>query len=375
LQLLAGYPTKQINKNRGEEMKIYQMGVKLLAAGVLFAGLAAPAAAKQVLTYTDGSSNRGARAEAVIWFADELSKRTNGELTMEMHWGGSLLKAKAAAKGVGAGAADMGFLIGLYNPKLQHAYTLGDYPTDYSDPWVLTRAMQELVLTNKDMKKEFDALNLKHIVNMTSTEIQLVCKDTVVKNLEDIKGKKVRGIGVYGKVFKDLGASPVRVSVYKAYQALDTGLIDCTQTYSYAIESFKMYEVAKEVTVLNWGALMALSVSMNKNTWEDLSDEHKKIIEKLSIDMIDHYTKTISSENAKALSNLKNGIDGIKSNVNVLPDAERNKLIAASASYLEDWKAKSKDLGIDGEQLIRDYQTLLRKYDEERKTRGYPWER
>lgn len=356
-------------------MKYYQLGIKLLATSVLCAGLAFPAAAMKVLIYTDGSSNRGARAEAVIWFADELKKRTNDELSMEMHWGGTLLKAKAAAKGVGAGAADMGFLIGLYNPKLQHAYTLGDYPTDYSDPWVLTRAMQELVATNADMKKEFEALNLQHIVNMTSTEIQLVCKGDAVTSVEDIKGKKVRGIGVYGKVFKDLGATPVSVSVYKAYQALDSGLIDCSQIYSYAIPSFKIHEVANEVTIMNWGALMALSISMNKDTWADLSADHKKIIETLSIDMIDRYTKTISSENNKALSDLENGIDGIKSNVHIMAEGERQKLIAASAPYLDDWKAKSKEMGIDGDRLISEHEALLSKYEEERKSRGYPWTR
>ncbi len=356
-------------------MKFHQLGMRIIATVFLCLGLASPALANKVLIYTDASSNRGARAEAVIWFADELKARTNGELSMDLHWGGSLLKAKAAAKGVGAGAADMGFLIGLYNPKLQHAYTLGDYPTDYSDPWVLTRAMQELVTTNEDMKKEFDALNLKHIVNMTTTEIQLVCKNMAIKTVEDIKGKKVRGIGVYGKVFKDLGAIPVSISVYKAYQALDSGLIDCTQIYSYAIPSFKLQEVANEVTILNWGALTALSVSMNKDVWESLSAEHKEIIEKLSIDMIDRYTRTISDENKTALKDLEAGIDGIKSNVSTLAETERQKLISASAPYLDDWKAKSKELGVDGDRLISEFQTLLLKYDEERKTRGYPWTR
>ena len=75
------------------------------------------------------------------------------------------------------------------------------------------------------------------------------------------------------------------------------------------------------------------------------------------------------------MSDLESGIDGIKSNVQVMAEDERQKLISASAPYLDDWKAKSKELGMDGDRLISDFQSLLRKYEEERKTRGYPWTR
>ena len=116
----------------------------VLAAGLLTLGLSAPVQAAQTLTYSDNSPNRGTRAEVTNWFAEELGKRTNGELKIEFHWGGALLKAKAAAKGIGAGAADMGTIIGVYNPKLHPAYLLTDLPTEYSDHWVGTRAVYEM---------------------------------------------------------------------------------------------------------------------------------------------------------------------------------------------------------------------------------------
>jgi len=348
---------------------------KLVVAGVASVMFAAPALAGQVLTFSDGSPNRGARATASNWFAAELDKRTNGELKIEFHWGGALLKAKAATKGVGAGAADMGAIIGVYNPKLHPGYLLSDLPTDFSDPWVGTRAIYELATTNKSLIAEFSKLNLHYVTNFTTTEIQVICKGKAVKTIDDIKGIKVRGVGVYGKVFKDLGATPVRISAYKAYQGLDTGLINCSQVYTYFVPAVKMQEVAKELTLLNWGALMGLTYAMNKDTWDALSDDHKKIVTQLGSDFIDKYAQIITDGNTKALADLKAGIDGHKVNVHEFSADDRAKLVAAAQPYVDSWKEKATAAGIDADAFRNEYLGLLKKYDDEFKAKGYPWKR
>jgi TRAP-type C4-dicarboxylate transport system substrate-binding protein len=352
-------------------MTILKTGGKFFAAGLVTVALAVTAQAK-TLTFTDGSPNRGGRAIATNWLADELSKRTNGELKIEFHWGGALLKAKAATKGIGAGAADMGAIIGVYNPKLHVGYLMTDLPTKYSDPWVASRAVYELATTNKALIAEFDKLNLHYVTNFTTTEIQLICKGDAVKTIDDIKGIKVRGVGLYGKVFKDLGATPVRISAYKAYQGLDTGLINCSQTYSYFIPAVKMHEVAKEVTILNWGALNALTYAMNKDTWNALSDKNKKIVTQLGSDFIDKYVEVITIENDKALKDLA----ADKSiTIHKFSAGDRQKLLDASEPYLADWKKKATAAGIDADAFHANYLSIQAKYDAERMSKGYPWKR
>jgi TRAP-type transport system periplasmic protein len=353
-------------------MKLLATGGKFLAAGLISMALAAPAMAGKTLTFSDNSPNRGTRADATNWFAEELSRRTNGELKIEMHWGGALLKAKAAAKGVGAGAADMGTIIGVYNPKFHTAYSLTDLPTQYSDHWVGTRAVYELASTNKDLIAEFDKLNLHYVTNFTTTQIQLICKGKPVKTMADIKGIKVRGVGVYGKVFKDLGATPVRISAYKAYQGLDTGLINCSQVYAYFIPATKMQEVAKEVTVLDWGALMGLAYAMNKDAWNALSPEHQKVVTQLGSDFIDKYAEEIAKGNDKAMADLAK-TPGVS--IHEFSDADKAALVAAAGTYLEEWKGKMKAGGMDAKAYRSNYLSLLKKYDDERKAKGYPWKR
>lgn len=314
----------------------------------------------------------GARAEATNWFAEELAKRTDGEIQIEFHWGGALLKAKAATSGIGDGAADMGFIIGVYNPSMHPGYLLADLPTQYSDPWASTRALYELSTTNDVVKAEWDKLNLHFVANITTGPIQLVCKDKAVSSVDDLSGVKMRGISVYGKVAKDLGSIPVKMTAYDTYQGLDTGLIDCTMFYSYAIPAFKLNEVATDVTMLDWGALMALGIVMNKDAYEAMSPEHQAILDDLGSELVDVYAQKITEANDQAIADLK--AEG-KITFNEFPEEQKAQLLAASQGYLGDWKSKATEAGIDGDALVADYTAMLQKWDAERAAKGYPWTR
>jgi hypothetical protein len=50
-------------------------------------------------------------------------------------------------------------------------------------------------------------------------------------------------------------------------------------------------------------------------------------------------------------------------------------LLAASKKYAHEWVEKVTEDGLDGEQIWADYQAILIKYENERDTQGYPWER
>lgn len=53
---------------------------------------AGDAAADVVFRYAEGGPNRGTRAEAVQYFADEVERISEGEMRVDIHWGGALLK-------------------------------------------------------------------------------------------------------------------------------------------------------------------------------------------------------------------------------------------------------------------------------------------
>lgn len=344
------------------------------AAAVFASAIATVAMAETVIIYTDESPNAGGRAVATKWLFDEIEKRTGGEVRVDAHWGGALMKNAAVPEGVGSGAADMGVVIAFYNPSLNHTLTLGDIPTEY-DIWVSARALYDVATTHPDMQKEYDKLNLKFLANLTSGPIQLVCKDTEISSIADMKGKKIRGTSLYGKIAESLGAINVSMAVYDVYQALDTGIIDCTMNYNYAVRAMKHDEIATSLTLLNWGTLGGLAYVMNKDTYESLSEENRKIIDELSSEFVDFYVKSIMEADAKAIEDIKANAGGSNVKLIEFPADEKAQLLKASESYYDSWREEANRQGYDGAGLLAAYREALKKYGAERQAKGLPWER
>ncbi len=112
----------------------------IVCAGLLMVGQASA----ELLRYSDYGPNRGTRAEALEWFADEINARSGGELEIEFHWGGSLLGMRATLEGLSSGVADAGTVIGFAHPQELQAYNIGDLPVQNSDVWVGLRALYDL---------------------------------------------------------------------------------------------------------------------------------------------------------------------------------------------------------------------------------------
>lgn len=328
----------------------------------------------KTLRYAEFGPNRGTRAQALNWFADEVKKRSDGSLEIEFHWGKSLLGTKAVLGGVKDGVADIGSVIGFFTPKKLRGYNIGDLPVDNSDEWVGMRALYELATTNEEMAKEFDKNGIVYVTNYTTGPIQLICSKPVT-SLGDLNGTKTRGSGPYGKALADMGAVVQRMGQSKVYQALDSGLVQCNQNYYYSMKAYKQYEVAPHVVELNWGQNMAFGIMMNKASFAALSDAEKNVINSVGSDFIDHLAKLMIEGKSKNKDEMVAGIDGKAIKVVSLPDAERSKLLAAGKKYVDAWVSEATADGYDGKSLLSTYEASIAKFSSEKASKGYPWTR
>jgi len=254
------------------------------------------------------------------------------------------------------------------------AYTIADLPVLGADSWVVMRATHELMSTEPSITAQLASQNLVYIGSYSTSAVQLICKGDPVETVEDIKGKKIRGIGVYGKVFKELGANLVSMSYYEAYQALDTGLLDCTQGYSYSTRTLKHYEVADNLTLINWGQVGALGMFMNKEAFDRLSADSQQAILDVGSDVADYYGQVLETANESALEAMQAGIDGRKLSVITLDEEQREVLVSKGKSYIDDWVEAANQAGLDGEALLERMQAIVAKYQQQLDESGYPWE-
>jgi len=348
----------------------------IMSGTVLTLIIVSTASADMVLRFAEGSPNRGSRAEAVEHFIEDISKLSDGKLEVDMHWAGALLDYKTVADGVSSGTADMGTMLAAYNPQKLKALTIGDVPLGASDPWVGTRAMFELMTTNEALQELLARQDLVYITGYSSTGVQFECGGgKSIRTLADIKGKRIRAIANYAKVLDDLGASLVNVTAGDFYLALDTGLVDCSASYLYTMRALKTFEVIDNVTLVDWGQINGFATMMNLYTWDDLSKEEQAIIRHAGSNSIDYASKLQIEEMVEVLEGLRTGSIGKKIPVYEMAPEERAKLEKAAEKYAHSWIDNINKDGLDGEKIWDEYQALLSKYENERDTLGYPWER
>lgn len=332
---------------------------------------AATVSAETTLILGEAGPNRGARAEALQYFVDQVTERTGGEVKIDVQWGGALFKANAAAKSIADGVADLGTIIAVYFPQEMVGYGIADLPLLNADAWVGMRATDELMRNSDAIAETLAAQNLVYLGTFTTSAVNIACKDAAIRSVDDISGLKVRGVGAYGDTFRDFGANMVAMPIYDAYQGLDTGLLDCSQGYSYAVAALKQQEVMTSYTLLDWGQVGALGIFMNKDAYDALDADTQAALKDAGLAMADKLGELITADNEAAIQTMKDvGVEVIE-----LPAEERDKLVEKGAAYVDEWVERANAAGLDGAALLEEYRALLKKYAEERDSQGYPWMR
>ncbi len=338
--------------------------------------LSAVVSAETTLRFAEGGPNRGTRAQALEHFVSDARELSGGELDFDIHWGGALLDYKTVPAGVSVGTADLGSVLAVYSPTKLKALAIGDIPHQSADPWVGMRSMYELMTTNDDLQRMLAEENLLYLTGFSSSGVQFECAgDNRIETVKDISGKKIRAVAIYSKVLKDLGADIVSVTAGEIYQGLDTGLVDCSASYLYTIRALKTFEVIDHVSLANWGQIAGFAMMINRDVWDDLSENQQRALKQAGSKSIDYFARLQVEEMTLVEDGLTSGDIGRKVPVMTMAHSERQKLIDGSAKYVQDWIGTMNRSGVNGEVIWDEYMTLVAKYETEKNTLGYPWER
>ena len=254
----------------------------VMAAFVCATGVAVPndAEAKIILKVPTQSARPGTpRADYLVRFQKAVAERTKGEIEVQIYWANSLVHAKEALEAVQLGTADMADLaVGYFSDKIRLLQVAG-LPFSVSDPVKAWQGTERVLKQIPEASAELTKFGHK-VVGMTATaSYQLVAHDPI-RNLADLKGKKVGTFGrIAPKAIKAGGGIPVSTTGGEMYEALQRKTIDARILSFEAAQRFKTYEVAKYMSKIEMGCIAGVSMfTINKRKWDSLSKEHQKII-------------------------------------------------------------------------------------------------
>ncbi|MBO4317381.1 MAG: TRAP transporter substrate-binding protein DctP [Mailhella sp.] len=211
-------------------------------------------------------------------FAKEVGELSKGSLKVNVFGVGSLVPALQEADAVKAGNLDIGQCALTHPKETPYAYLLSMIP-DMCDTIADTAVFPQIVYDSvPELKKEYDSIGvpLGWIVYVP----QVICATNgLIKTPADMKGKRILVTAPNQSLLVEAwGGTPVMVALSDVYIGLQRGMGEAYMSGSAWCKGSKIYEVAKYITQVGYPNTNVMPLAMNKELFDDLSDEQRKII-------------------------------------------------------------------------------------------------
>jgi TRAP-type C4-dicarboxylate transport system substrate-binding protein len=227
---------------------------------------------------TPPTTNIGVPAE---FFAEEVTKRTEGRITVETYPVGTLSTQASSLESLRAGVADA-YLVSI-NSNLDAfpitSFTglpgLDFFPYTKEKMKIEADTLRDIIDKYPAAKKEFEGFILLY-TNCYSSAV-IMGKGDPVRVPSGVKGKKVGADGYREDLVEYLQGAPVHTIPPMMYEQLQTGVLDLTTVAWGAAMDWQLQELVDYAIDLSWGGGQ-LPVLLNESVWDQISSKDQDII-------------------------------------------------------------------------------------------------
>ncbi|HOE16986.1 MAG TPA: TRAP transporter substrate-binding protein [Syntrophorhabdaceae bacterium] len=286
-------------------------------------------------------------------WAKEVEKRTAGKVKIQTFPGGTLLPAKNIFDGVISGTADIGNFAMSYQPGRFPVSEAIDLPIGFNSARAASMALYDLI--EKYNPKEFEKVKL--LTFFTCPPADLMTK-TPVKSLKDLKGMELRASGTGAEVLKRLGATPIGMPQSEAPEAIQKGIVKGNVSSMEILKDFNFAAYLPYATEANL-FVVTFSVVMNKDKWNSLPADVKKVLDDLRREQAEWTGKYVDDHVKESLKWSKEKYNHQLIQLSTGDLAEISKL---TKPMIDDYIKKVNAMGLPGDQIIKDVYALKEKY-------------
>jgi tripartite ATP-independent transporter DctP family solute receptor len=233
-----------------------------------------------VVTNEDSSWAKGARL-----FSDLVKQRSRGQIQIEVSpdarlAGGDQVKELSMLQ---QGSINFTYHSNLLYSNLDQSFAV------LSLPWLFTSYSQvDAALAGPGGNQLLKAAEAQGIIGLAFGENgfrQLTNNKLAVRTPEDLSGLKIRipGVNLYNSIYETLGATPVMMNFGAVKSAIQQGQIDGQENPIDVIESSRLFEIQKYITMWNY-SYDAIILGMNKNDWDGLPQSAREIIKGAAVE-------------------------------------------------------------------------------------------
>ena len=230
--------------------------------------------------------------QTVLFFANEVEKRTGGKIKFKIFPGNSLVSENQTLTAVHNGVVDSAFVPAAYEqslwPLTGMTMTFGAPNISYEKWSSIHDQVREII--NKNMDINVVIVGMPHVLTYF-----YYSKKPIKGKLSDFDKSLVRSAGgAYDASFEALGCAPVKIGASEVYMAMQKGTIDSGwNIYSRYIEG-KLYEVAPNVMIVPKGMVISgQHFVINRTVWESVGPEVQKILLQVGSEVVTFTNRTL----------------------------------------------------------------------------------
>ncbi|MCY4153581.1 MAG: TRAP transporter substrate-binding protein DctP [Aestuariivita sp.] len=209
--------------------------------------------------------------ENLLLFEQEVEKRTNGAIDVEIYDSAQLYKDKEVPAAVGSGAIEAG--VASLTRYVGDAPSVDVFymPFLFNTEAKVRAAVAEGSAIRTILEAEIANTGSKVLFWQAYGGAIMLSNGGPIRTPSDLVGKKVR---VFGKTLGDFvtaaGGAPTLISGSEQYLAYQRGTVDVGMTGVSGVKSRKLWEVMDTITVTNH-ANIEFVVVVNQDWWDGLS--------------------------------------------------------------------------------------------------------
>ena len=312
----------------------------LSAAALIATALAAaPAAAQESIRMTMAAGH----PPIFLWvklLKETFAATVDAELARtgkyKMQWteayGGTLAKIGSELETMQQGISDVGIVSSVFQsaklPLNNVTYFVPFGPTDAN---VVTQSVSS-AQDSPALMAEWSKYNTVYLAGFAIDNYNIIASFPFTK-IEDLKGKKIGGAGPNLNWIKNTGAVGVQGSLNSFYNDIKTGVYDGAFVFATAAVPAKLYEVAPNMVKLDFGAMHAGALAINKGRWDKLPDEVKAAFRKGA----NAYKATYLAEQTARIESSLAAWQKAGGKIVTVDPAERAKLVKLVPNPTKDW--------------------------------------
>lgn len=310
---------------------------------------------KITLTYANFPPAKTFPSVQMERWAKEVEKRTNGKVKVQTFPGGTLLPAKNIFDGVTAGTADIGNFAMSYQPGRFPVSEAIDLPLGFTSARAASLALYDLI---EKYPQEFDKVKILTLFTCPPADFMTT---KPVKSLKDLKGMELRVSGTGAEAVKKLGAIPIAMPQSETPEALQKGVVKGVVSSMEILQDFNFAAYTPYATETNL-FVVTFAVVMNKEKWNSLPADVKKVFDDLRREQADWTGKYVDDHVAEAVKWSK---EKYKLQIINLPASEKAEIPKLTKSMIDDYVKRISAKGLPGDKIIKDVYALRDKYEKQ----------